>query len=103
MKNAIQKAINLAIDAGYNPIEDSANQQKILLDPLFWQCLGKAEGWKQWLCSCGHYYDKSGVIICPNCKKIDAKYSWLQNWHTLIDHLADGGDAETFFTNLLTK
>jgi len=46
-----------------------------LLDPEFWKCLGKSEGWT---------YDE-----------------WLYRWHELIDHLAKEKDIDSFFNGIL--
>ena len=55
--------------------------EKMVLDPSFWQGLGKAMGWK-------------GNELCPIC---GAKYGvefvpeeWQCRWHQFIDHLASG-------------
>ncbi len=70
----------------------------ILLDPLFWQALGKAEGWG----------DKKIKIHCTSSMKdvgsvgeTFERFVWENMWHHLIDHLAKGGDAESFFNELL--
>lgn len=60
---------------------------KIVIDPLFWQALGKAEGWEH-SCSKGDYCDR--------------ELEWKERWHEFIDHLAEGKDIDTFFDNLLT-
>jgi len=60
-----------------------------LLDPLFWQALGKAEGWEGEM-----YIEGKGV---RNVK------DWLHNWHLFIDHLANSGILDDFFNKLLTK
>jgi hypothetical protein len=59
----------------------SANINRILLDPLFWQALGKNLGWHP-----------SGVIP-----------SWTSEWHHFVDHLAEGKDPNSFFLELLDK
>jgi hypothetical protein len=95
---------------------------QILLDPLFWQCLGKALGWggervlidekghpKEWMFD--EHCDKCGEIIvdqeegCPDrCESDNAPIpSWLYHWHRFIDHLAEGKNAEEFFSNLLAN
>jgi hypothetical protein len=56
----------------------------ILLDPLFWQALGRALGWME------------GV----GKKYLAYNQWWLQPWHGFIDHLAHGGSPESFFENL---
>lgn len=61
--------------------------EQILLDPAFWQALGKARGWGMF----GEFDN--------DYRKI--KYEeWLHNWHRLIDHLASGKDVESFFATL---
>ena len=52
----------------------------ILLDNLFWQALGKAEGW-------GNQEEFHSI--------------WKYHWHSFIDHLAEGKDIDSFFNNLL--
>lgn len=70
-----------------------AVQEIILLDPLFWQALGKGFGWKS--TSCGH-------TICEtedtDCEKIP---QWKYHWHRFIDNLAQGKDIDSFFSPLL--
>lgn len=61
-----------------------AGQAQLLLDPAFWQALGKARGWELW-----EGWDEE----CPECH-------WKALWHRLIDHLADGKDVESFFEML---
>ncbi len=55
---------------------------KPLLDPLFWQSLGKALNWK---------IDKSRVGL----------HEWKIRWHEFTEHLINGGEAEKFFNQLL--
>lgn len=86
MKEAIQKAIEGGYDHDYTFLVDMMEGRKdtmFLLDPLFWQALGKAKGWD----------DDEGNIWGGK--------RWLGFWHDFIDHLAEGKPAEDFFTNLL--
>lgn len=64
----------------------------LLLDPLFWQSLGKALGWK-------------GYNFCEwnNCVLIQRIPQWQREWHRFIDHLAEGKDIESFFKQLLNE
>jgi hypothetical protein len=56
----------------------------IFLDPLFWQALGKARGWQ-----------------APESRNRDVlNGEWVDQWHRFIDHLAEGNDAESFFSRL---
>lgn len=74
--------------------------EPLVLNPLFWKCLGTAMGWKKWECDCGEQYEMQGIIICPLCNEHGARESWRQRWHRLIDHLAEGKSVESFFANL---
>jgi hypothetical protein len=58
---------------------------EILLDPLFWSCLGKALGWKDYM-----------------VKENPYSHVYLYYWHRFIDKLASGGTAEEFFRELLS-
>lgn len=87
----MEQAIKIAIENGYSgkvmfehypPEGDEVNH--FLLDPLFWQSLGKGLGWGK---------GRPGLLI----------YEWLYHWHKFIDHLASGKDPEEFFSQLNTK
>ncbi len=94
MQNAIQKAVEggYKIPTGF-PLETHQADCVYLLDPLFWQCLGKTEGWK--------------YIQTNRFKKLkilnEYKPIWQYEWHRFIDHLAEGKDAESFFDDELLK
>lgn len=71
----------------------------ILLDPLFWQALGKARGWSS---------DKNLIVTLESYdtgpthllhSSMEAGY-WRFYWLRFIEHLADGKDAESFFASL---
>ncbi len=83
----IQETIEKAIEGGYG--SDSSWTKKALLnfhtgtgihltllDPLFWQSLGKAMGWPETSVSQG---------------------SWLWQWQNFIERRAYGETAELFF------
>lgn len=90
-KLAIEKAISggymspnlLGVGVGY--------YNDVFLDPLFWQSLGKAEGWPQ---------DENIPEITFG---IWERERWLGKWHRFIDSLADGNTPEQYFENLLSK
>ncbi len=63
-----------------------------LLDPLFWQALGKAEGWTT--------DGKTSRFSSMTFGEFEKRH-WKTHWHSLIDHLAQGGDIDTFFNNLI--
>lgn len=95
------QAIQDAIDAGWDDTNYAFSSEdkkgsyivgpweyddKVFLDPLFWQCLGKARGW--------------GFAPYVNRIKGDFYPYWQYQWHRFIDHLAAGRDTESFFETL---
>lgn len=103
MQKAIKRAI---ISGGYKPkgitlevvdgeiftFGKKLSDNECLLDPEFWKCLGKAEGWK-WK------EDISGTGDSIYLEQTGT--DWKLEWHKLIDHLAEGKDINSFFDNLL--
>lgn len=116
MKEAIQKAIEggwipfgekitewefydgilkvFALDGKKHRLKEYYLQEQIILDPFFWQALGKVEGWdtsnmKQW-------WQKSDIR-----DKITLLDRWENEMHSFIDHIAGGGDVDSFFKKLL--
>lgn len=95
IKLAIQKAIeggykhelieHWAVSGGYN----GGEVEKFLLDPSFWQALGKALNWME--------FDHE--TIYGEKKRLR---QWLEEWHRFIDHLAENKDPNEFFKELLT-
>lgn len=133
----MEQALRRAFETGYNPFKTvamseidwflqndslygkfkdpkvkgicSANISRILLDPAFWQALGKAMGW-------GKFIWKTASINCNACKAVTggscgthgdsiqgSGQRWLYEWHLCIDHLAEGKSADEFFLSLLSK
>lgn len=86
--DAIKRAIEKGgykeryVDEGH--LHGSLCIEQILLDPAFWQCLSKAEGWE-----------------CKRHKACKADLKWKKKWHSFIDALADGKTADEFFQELL--
>lgn len=110
----MEKAIKLAIEGGWRPAEMKATQifdvegnwagshlvkntseSEMLLDPLFWQALGKSLGW----------VDSLEVIENQSTGEPEEiiSESWKIQWHDFIDYLADGGSPDKFFEELLTN
>jgi len=46
---------------------------RLLLDPKFWQAVGKTRGWSKYISAVGQ-----------------PSMMWKSMWHRFIDHLADG-------------
>lgn len=101
----IQEAIQLAVNNGYPtfklflyPGQEQTGISYttwlemvhgwILLDPLFWQALGKGMGWENITPLLGEN------MIAPD---------WQTAWHKLIDHVASGKSIEDFFANLIKE
>lgn len=89
----IQQIIEKAIEGGFYipPTKEgwkaNVDFQFALLNPLFWQSLGKSLGW---------YFKKEEWESYP------PMFEWQWHWHSFIDHLAEGKDAESFFKELLS-
>lgn len=85
---------SLPLEEAVKALLRSTRTEAILLDPAFWQALGKARGWKPLgFCDVEYY-----LSDCAPCVKNAAE--WQYNWHRLIDHLASGKDVESFFETL---
>ena len=103
---AIERAITRAIEGGYGipsdfimVIRDDSSRgfhfvergvvpsvNDILLDPAFWQALGRAEGWWE-------SFPESSA---------DPDTYWVKQWHGLIDALASGQSPESYLASILT-
>lgn len=94
----MQQAIKRAIEGRYkncgenrvgtSDFEELVHEADLLLDPNFWQCLGKAEGWEE-------------IEMQDPHREFNGKSTWLNNQHRLIDHLANKGSIDEFFKKLL--
>lgn len=112
----IRKAISLAFKGEWNPkkynhrklmhmtrktwsnsVAASLSLGEIMMDPLFWQALGKAEGWKKEI--------RLGKCNHPDCDgsgcDMPGTGDWKYQWHKFIDHLAENKDIDSFFNDLL--
>jgi hypothetical protein len=69
------------------------NLCKVVLDPSFWQCLGKAMEWT--------VMDKEeGVEEQVYSRSCNLQDGWIYKWHRFIDHLSEGGTIEKYFESL---
>ena len=83
----IQQAIEKAIEGGWKESNiPGLNYGVAFLDPLFWQSLGKAMGWKETTS-----FGVGGDLL---------DIEWKEQWHSFIRHLANSKDAESFFEKL---
>lgn len=89
-------------------------------DPLFWKALGKGLGWAtvgkglEVICENGHTIssivaEEYRDIFCYRCgtpytikEREFEEREWFYKWISFIEHLAEGKDADSFFTELLT-
>jgi len=80
-----------------------SNQNKMLLDPLFWQALGKQQGWdgkKKYCILSGEETDSRYCSSCYDCPA--HKYNFPEYyWHNFIDHIAVGGSIDDFFNQII--
>lgn len=101
--STIEDAIRSAREKGYKDYSETSGSytkkyhSDILLDPLFWQTLGKAKGWNTYKTHTGSGYPMSAGDP-PSWKRY--KPEWLYNQHRFIDHLAEKKSAEEFFATL---
>lgn len=121
----MQQAIQKAIEGGYRNIEDNyeidgeklrlyrkkdnattalLEYEYLLLDPLFWQALGKSLGWESgqhphWSFTLLKEYDTHIEHGGISCKRL---HPWEAQMHRFIDHLAEGKNINSFFKELLT-
>lgn len=95
-EKAIQKAReggyeNLTVSQ-YNLFKDGKLRWQIYTsDPLFWQSLGKAQGW--W----------DGFMPAWRPKGQERKPEWIEQRDRFIGHLDSGQDAESFFKKIILK
>lgn len=68
-------------------------KQKILLDHLAWQAVGKTEGWNS-ARSAGETFDQKQYHVTFDM------HSWEFQWFCLIDALAEGKTIEEFLSTL---
>ena len=104
-----QRAIELAIEGGwvqdYFIDECGLHDSDILLDPAFWQSLGKALGAEEPKWHCKHYNPKANDPGERGCASDFCEYAgwpgdWHTHWHRFIDALADG-TTDQFWDDLL--
>ncbi len=107
----METAIKKAIEGGYNAswdivcgaiVPDGKGGNHIgnlhpLLDPLFWQALGKNLGWNNTDTFADELKDGVGCVIVDGGGSMPV---WLSFQHRFIDHIAEGKSIDEFFNQL---
>ncbi len=105
METAIQKAIEggwkskvfLHDDIERNPFRTIKIYPTIYSDPLFWQALGKQQGWER-----NNKVITYGVFDAEKSHSESAsREPYVYYWHRFIDHIAEGKEIDLFFKELL--
>lgn len=101
------RAISIAIENGYLTPPVLVNTDMVLLDPLFWQALGKGLGWGETMHRLEYFVDgeekylywkgENGHQYTPHI------IGWKYYMHRFIDHLAEGKDIDSFFDSFFTN
>lgn len=90
-KEAIEKAIEGGwqvedvLQTGNLIVDTKFMHQQATLDPSFWKCLGKAQGWQ------GKHEPLTDMLVLQ------------AHVHKFIDLILTGGDTEKFWRELLDK
>lgn len=105
--SGLDRAIKLAIEGGYNDnawdgTENSSKKtdEQMLLDPLFWQALGKALGWEEHDNNQRKLYRLSGANPDYMPKGL---YKWHDRAMNFFDLVMRNGDTEKFWSELLNS
>lgn len=114
IEKAMEKIIQKSIEGGWTNfkpnfllgeadfIDGVMKRNQFVLDPLFWQALGKACGWG---ISCYHYASKFGWEAYRHQAKCEiGAYSWEANalrFHEI--NLTEGWDAAVAYLAEITK
>ncbi len=69
----------------YNGIRFGLTAEQVVLDPKFWEALGRAEGW-------GKYTGEKSTL--------EDRETWKDKMHRMIDALIAGKSLEEFFKEL---
>lgn len=88
--SATEQFIKDAIEGGYEHPKtvkyEDAELALTMLDPRFWQAVGKVRGWDGCSANHGEYWE--------------GKPHWLYEMHRMIDALAEGKSIEEFLQAL---
>jgi hypothetical protein len=76
---------------GVNDYISIPEEEHIVLDPSFWQALGKVEGWGT---------EKDTEYIRKHAGNFVPMLAWKLRMHAMIDHLIKGGTIESYIETL---
>jgi hypothetical protein len=103
-----KQAIEKAIEGGYKidlawfvdlPVYAHA---QIIIDPDFWQALGKALGWLNHCPANIDHKPTTNPLECPECGcSYNGAQIWKDSAHRFYDLILTGGDTEKFWDDLL--
>lgn len=95
--------INLSILKTGKSLIISCGIGNITMQYLFWQALGKADGWEEktleYHIDTERWDEERKCIVEGFVER--CVLTWEYHWHQFIDHLAAEKDPEEFFTKLL--
>jgi len=109
--NYYNEAIKKAIEGGYNKrpsgYDDDKYRMRVILDPLFWQALGKALGWgiefaDMVCCICGTHCFRNGDRNRTHFMERPI-YLWQHYAHQYFDLVLTGRDTDKFWKELLNN
>lgn len=87
-----KEIISKAVRGGWQPPNLELQHEAVfVLDPAFWQALGKALGW----------WDDIGQIPSKMPKRRIDQDPWNYHAHRFYDLILTGGDTEKFWADLL--
>lgn len=84
----------IVVDTTEGEYENVPNE-RLLLDPLAWQAVGKVEGWEdvERMHAKGGSPHEEGYCWCTH-------FTWKKQMHRMIDALVDGKTVEQFLETL---
>lgn len=85
--------------AGYHPSRIK-NWQAVVLEPAFWQALGKALNWSGWMCRNCRLGKVLKICGCNNAEAFLIK-PWLYYALRFFELRMTGGDEEKFWKELI--
>lgn len=100
----MNEAINLAIEKGEyrkrpSGIDFHVYKMRIVLDPLFWQALGRALGWEEKDKKSEEMWRRTG----PFSDMLIGMFEWHKAATKYFDLVLRGRDTEAFFKSLINS